>query len=55
MAPAQIHYIDAMLGEKNEMHLITDIMGGYYQAKVVDAILKSILTVKEVEISYKAI
>ena len=49
------HYIDAILGEKNEMHLITDIMGGYYQVKVVDAILKSILTGKEVEISYKAI
>ena len=45
-------YVDAMLGESNEMHRVTNIMGGYYQVKVVDALLKSISTGREVDISY---
>ena len=47
------HYLDFILGEENKKHLITDITAGYHQVKVIDAMLKSISTGKEVDIDYR--
>ena len=46
------HYLDFIMGDTTKKHLITDITAGYYQVKVIDAMLKSIMTGKQVDISY---